>query len=138
MIPLPVLAPPARYVPYTNGRYGFTVDRPAFLVPQRPADNGDGREFRKDRIVMRVYASWRVDGATPASILKARRRGVMPTLAVARRDWYAVSWAKDGTVHYEKSFMSRTKATTVEFDYPVAERARMVPVVAHVVRSLRP
>lgn len=135
-----MLPPPTseRYVPYVNDRYGFAVDRPAFLVPQRPPDNDDGREFRKGRIVMRAYAGWNVDGATPASTLKSHAKGVRPTLAVARRDWYALSYAKGGTIFYEKAFVSRTKATTVEFEYPVSERARMGPVVARVARSLRP
>ena len=130
-----------RYAPYVNPRFGFVVDRPLFLLPQRPPDNGDGREFRLGGIAMRVYAGWNIDGATASALLHDARRnvhGAQVVLAVAKRGWNAFSWSSKGIVHYEKSFVSRTKRTTVEFDYPAPERARMAPVVAHVVRSFQP
>ena len=139
MILLPLLLASPTYVPYANARYGFTIDRPTFLVPQRPPDNGDGREFRAGGIIMRVYAGWNVDGSTPTSALRAAiPKGVKPDLAVIKAGWYALSYVDKRVVHYEKMFVSRTKHTTVEFEYPTAQGARMSPVVTHVVRSFRP
>ena len=140
MIPLAILlAPPVTYVPYANARYGFAVDRPAFLTPQRPPDNGDGREFRAGGIVMRVYAGWNVDESTPASALRAAiPKGVKPDITVLKAGWYALSYVDKRVIHYEKTFVSRTKHTTVEFEYPTTEGKRMGPVVTHVVRSFRP
>ena len=140
MILLPLLlAPPVTYVPYANARFGFAVERPSFLLPQAPPENGDGREFRAGGIVMRVYASLNVDGSTPTSALRAAiPKGVKPDLAVIKAGWYALSYVDKRVVHYEKTFVSRTKHTTVEFEYPTAQGARMGPVVTHVVRSFRP
>ena len=139
MLPLVLLAPPVTYVPYANARYGFSVDRPTFLLPQAPPENGDGREFRAGGIVMRVYAGWNVDGSTPTSLLReAIPKGVKPDLAVVKAGWYALSYVDKRVVHYEKTFVSRTKRTTVEFAYPTVQGTRMGPVVTHVVRSFHP
>ena len=136
-----VLAPPVTYVPFANARYNFSVDRPTFLTPQRPPDNGDGQEFRAGEIVMRAYGEMNTDGSTAESVLKSflkiAKDGKV-SLGVATNGWYALSYSKDGIVHYDKSFVGRDTMRTIEFEYPIAQQARMGPVVTHVVRSFRP
>lgn len=132
---------PVRYVPFLNARYGFGLDRPTFLTPQRPPDNGDGREFREGAIVLRAYGSMNVEGATSARRLRklrAEAKGGSISLALAKADWCAASYTKAGTVYYAKSFVGKGTIRTVEFEYPASEAKRMAPIVKHVVRSFHP
>ena len=142
MVPLVFLTlAPVRYVTYGNARYGFFLERPTFLMPQRAPDNGDGREFRSGAIVLCAYGEMNTDGATAASVLQGLRgeaKGGKVSLAVTKDGWCALSYTKGGMVFYDKTFVGKETMRTVQFEYPVTETTRMAPVVTRVVRSFHP
>src|SRR4051812_4716509 len=64
-------APPASDATYANARFGYAIGYPrGLLVPEREADNGDGRRFhpRHGAASMAVWGGLRMDGETPADI----------------------------------------------------------------------
>ncbi len=146
MVPLGLLvvAQAVRYVEYVNPRFAYRLERPSFMAPLPPPDNGDGREFRGGKVRLLVYGSNNLDSSTPAKALAAQRRslarrGLKPTLATAKRDWYAASWLdEEGTVRYIKVFVNKDRTITLFFSYPAAQKRRMDPILTRVVRSFRP
>lgn len=131
---------------YLNARFGYAVTYPAErLVPEREADNGDGRAFhaRKGSARMSVWGSYRADEReqTSAGIAELYLADCDPakiTYRVTKPELVAFSClTPEGRILYQKTIVRGDTLRSVRFDYPWAERASWAPVVKAVADSLR-
>lgn len=135
--------PAAHAGSYSNEHYGYSVEYPSdLLIPEREADNGDGRHFhaRHGTATMSVWGSFNGEEETPADIERDysdRCIGAVP-YRVVKPNLVAFSCrTKGGRTLYHKTLVHHDVLTTIEFDYPSAEHAIWDPVVAKVSGSLR-
>ena len=128
---------------YANARFGYTVQYPAdLLVPEREADNADGRQFhaREGSARLAVWGAYNAESLSPRE-LAARDMtdcaGGTVSYRVAKARLIAFSCiTPGGQVIYQKTLIRADVLATVRFDYPLAERARWDPVVGRVASSL--
>jgi hypothetical protein len=129
---------------YANARFGYSVSYPAdLLIPEREADNGDGRKFhaRRGTAKMSVWGSYNALDQTPEGIIHDYARDCSagkPTFKTAKPHLAAFSCTTTtGGVIYQKTLIRRDVLTSVRFEYPSAERAVWDPVVQRVSSSLK-
>ncbi len=130
------------YTPYVNARYGFRVEYPNQLIPQAPPDNGDGRTFisADGLATLWVWGSMNFNGlSTQAAYQEALRelRGVSPALKVVKGDWFVLSWAQNGRIYYQKSFVTKDVIYAMRFEYPVSQRGLYDKVTEHIEKSFK-
>ena len=135
-------APDAGWHRYDNGRFGYSVCYPPELVPQREADNGDGREFksRDGKVTARAYGSFEQPadgGKTPFAQELGYAMDYAKTLKVTisyklvKPHVFVLSGASpSGLVWYRKEIEAQDRTVTLEFEYPAALKAGMDPVAA--------
>lgn len=137
----------ARAATYTNVRFGYSISYPDDLVPEREADNGDGRIFhaRRGTAKLSVWGSFRngdLEG-TPDAIAdqyltdcgagKITYKLVKPRLVA----FSCVTLA--GKVIYQKTLIGADDVLrSLRFEYLHSDRAAWDPVVRRVSGSLRP
>ncbi len=142
LVLLEMLAPDAGWKRYDNGRFGYSVCYPPELVPQREADNGDGREFhsRDGKVTARAYGSYEqpAEGGKTAfaqeleyALQYAKDKGYVVGYKLVKPHLFAISGTSPGgMVWYRKEIEVQDRAVTLEFEYPQATRAPMDAVVA--------
>ena len=128
---------------YGNARFGYVIAYPAdLLVPEREADNGDGRQFhaRHGTAKMSVWGAYNAEGQSPEEIARnyAGDCGAgKVTYKVAKPRLVAFSCVTPaGRVIYQKTVIRQDVLSTVRFDYPNEERTIWDPVVRKVSGSL--
>lgn len=148
LIVLGLIAGPhsARAATYANVRFAYSISYPAdLLIPEREADNGDGRAFhaRKGTAKMTVWGSYRNEDleATPDAILREYNvdcgASVM-TYKVVKSGLIAFSCVTTaGRIIYQKTILNGDVLRSVRFDYPYSDRAVWDQVVSRVSGSLR-
>jgi hypothetical protein len=128
------------YVSYTNAKFGFSVDVPAFFV-KGPAD-GDGRGQPwgwKGKATMRAWGMYNVPVMTKEALFGdwTRRSGVLTK--ESGDNWWVVT-AKDGPTKlwYSKSYLEGGVITTAELSYDVSLKDELAPILEHIGASLKP
>ncbi len=121
---------------YCNERFGFCIQRPAFMAPQPPPQNGDGQEFRLGSARLIAFGSNQV--LSLAETYRLAQKDLRVTYRVLRPEFFVVSGYKKGSMvvyHY-------TKATggayiSVYLEYPVSQKKTYDPLIKPIVDSLK-
>jgi hypothetical protein len=131
---------------YVNSRFGFSVDIPSELIPERPPDNGDGRGFHAAQGGMRLTVSGignaleeDLSGFVAEDLALCRRKP--PDYLIWRPNWVVFSCTTRDGILYQKTIQSGrgTEATFVNLriHYPADEQARWKEAVTRASTSLR-
>lgn len=137
---------PALADSYANARFGYFIIYPQEkLVPEREADNGDGRTFhaRQGTAKMSVWGSYRNQDLekTPQDIARAYESDcgpAKPAYQLLKPKLVAFSCATAaGRVIYQKTIVNDDVLRSVRFDYPASEHAIWEPIVNQVAGSLK-
>ena len=139
------------YGTYYNERYSFSIVYPSqILVPGRPPDNGDGRQFtsKNGEIVLTASGRLNIFEDSIATLYSNDKSDADPhpgnfkvTYEVLRSTWYAYSGYANGKVYYEKAFLTKgaTPDTavihTMIFVYPKSQSPYFDPIVAEMSHS---
>ena len=127
---------------YDNARFGYSVCYPPELVPQREADDGDGREFksRDGKVTARAYGGYEMTvNGNKASLSAelgyaldyAKQKGYVVGYKVVKPHAFVLSGqSPSGMVWYRRTIDVQDRAVTVEFEYPQGLKPQMDPVVA--------
>jgi len=125
-----------QWTAYCNERFGFCVQRPAFLTPQPPPENGDGMEFRQGGIRFIAFGSQKVFSLPKTYELA--QKGVRVTYKQLRPDFFVVSGYKGSFVVYHHTRVMGDAYVTLYFEYPASQKAAYDPLIKPTVDSLKP
>jgi hypothetical protein len=135
------------YNSYANARFLYWIDYPAgILIPQREADNGDGRQFisRDGRARMLVFGRYALDMAdTLQKEYEAAIRGDdvggarVVTLKTMKGNWFVVSGREGGKIFYRKTILTGGAFKTFIIEYDESEKKFYDPITAHIAKSFR-
>lgn len=106
---------------YANARFDYSICYPAdLLVPQREADNSDGRAFTgADGAKLLVYGSYSaVDEAVPQAAASHAQSLGRVTYRVVTARGFVLSGRKGGDIFYEKTDLVGDAYKTFILTYP--------------------
>ncbi len=115
------------YNTYCNARYNYCITYPSSLIPQKEADNGDGRKFlSKDKnVVLIVYHTYGIQ-ETPEMNLKEEYNRLLKdsevTYKVFKQNWFVVSGYKQNKIFYQKSYIDEDGLKIFILEYPVDQK----------------
>ena len=134
------------YNSYYNERFVYSIDYPAgILVPQREADNRDGRQFlsRDGRAKLIVFGRYALSTDTlqkeyeEAIRGEAEDEGRTVTLKKLQKNWFVVSGSENGKIFYRKTFYTGGAFKTFIIAYDESERKLYDKITSHIADSFR-
>ncbi len=131
------------YTEYKNGRYGFRVSVPDFMIPNPPPENGDGRSYHSEdnSIEMLVYASHIIPDESGDLFESAYKFAYdyldyEPVYESKGENSFVISGYKNGDIVYEKHVVTDVESVLV-LSYPKSEKKDLDEVVNHVAKSFK-
>lgn len=131
------------YTEYKNGRYGFSVSVPDFMISNPPPENGDGRSYHSEdnSIEMLVYASHIIPDESGDLFESAYNDAYdsldyEPVYESKGENSFVISGYKNGDIVYEKHVVTDVESVLV-LSYPKSEKKDLDEVVNHVAKSLK-
>lgn len=123
----------ASYAVYFNSRFDYRIWYPSFLIPQREADNGDGRRFvLNDRIHLSVWGEINGDNRSLRSMF-VDSDGALALYRVLKGSWFVLSgYTPEGLVFYRKTVLRDGVFKTAILYFPPAYRADFEPVIKRI------
>ncbi len=128
---------------YTNARYGYSISYPRdLLVAEQESENGDGRRFhaRRGSGFLLVWADNNALDQTPSSIAAEAAqdcRGRPLAYKVVKPNLVALSCLTPrGRVFYQKTLIRGDLLTSIQMNYPVADKAQWDAATAQIAQSL--
>jgi len=127
--------PPLVYHSYTNARFAFTVDVPAFLQASPPPTNGDGLEWTWGGRATMTASGMNASSMTTQDLCgdDAKRKGVTVHTITPTTCW--VSGKDAGRIYWERTQLSRGVSYTLVFSYDEHLKEAFDPLVTHVYAS---
>lgn len=141
---VPVLG--AEWSRYANARFGYGIDVPPGFSAAPEADNGDGASFAPADGAERLTV-WGGSVTEPDFEAEVAQRiawteadGWAITYRAVTPRWASYSGTRAGRVLYARlvAACGGTEFAAFTLEYGIAELARFDPVVARLVRSLKP
>ena len=135
-------SPQPNFFHYVNERSPFAVDVPALftkavLIP----DNGDGiiLSDAEDKARFRASGGRLVGALTIREFFESERKnlGIKPAYEKLGKDFFVLSWVKDGNIHYRKLILNEDAWADMEMSYPPERKKEFDPLVTHSARSLK-
>lgn len=135
-----------KYGTYHNDRYNYTVAYPDFLIPQREADNGDGRKFisADEEIQLLVYRDYKCDiinGGNLYTINGAYEKDLSTKNNVRNKkiedNHYLIEYESDGMLHTYYVLFNGKEYFNILFNYPEQEQEKLNDVIQHVIHSFK-
>lgn len=131
------------YNSYSNARFLYSIDYPAgILIPQREADNSDGRQFlsRDGHAKMLAFGRYALDTDTlkkeyEDAIRGEGRAGRIITLKKLQSNWFVVSGSENGKIFYRKTIYSGGAFKSFIIEYDESEKKFYDPITAHISKS---
>lgn len=133
------------YNSYSNARFLYSIDYPAgILIPQREADNGDGRQFlsRDGHAKLSVFGRYALDTDTMQKEYEDAIRGEggatrTVTLKKLQGNWFVVSGSENGRIFYRKTIYNGGAFKTFIIEYDESEKKVYDSITAHISKSFR-
>lgn len=133
------------YNSYSNARFLYSIDYPAgVLIPQREADNSDGRVFlsRDGHAKLTVFGRYALDTDTLQKEYEEAARGEggserTVTLKTLKDNWFVVSGREGGKIFYRKTFLTGGAFKTFIMEYDESEKSFYDPITSHISKSFR-
>ncbi len=121
---------------YCNARFGFCVQRPAFMAPQPPPQNGDGQEFRFG--AARLIAFGSTQALSLPETYRLAQKDLQVTYRVLKSELFVVSGYKKGSIvvyHYTRA--TQDAYISVYLEYPASQKKTYDPLIKPIVDSLK-
>lgn len=138
-----VAAKPAVWTRYVNARHGFSIEYPAgAFIPERGADNGDGRRYKAIRGGARflVWAGRNAQKQSPrewVERMSASCRQGRAHYAVTAKAMAVVTCERRKEIFYSKRLWTGGKVTGFQMTYPTSERGRWDMALSRMSDSLK-
>ncbi|PXX46855.1 hypothetical protein [Undibacterium pigrum] len=135
------------YKTYVNGRYGFSIDYPDYLIPQGEAANGDGQVFlsKDGEAELRVYARACIDDwdTTPAEFLKKAetekvKEGRVISYRAKGKGFAVVSGTKGKQIFYDKLLTTGNWCTFFQWNYAASNKEKYDEATRLIANSFKP
>lgn len=135
------------YKTYVNGRYGFSIDYPDYLIPQGEAANGDGQVFlsKDGEAELRVYARACIEewDTTPAEFLKKAeaekvKEGRVISYRAKGKGFAVVSGIKGKQIYYDKLLTTGNWCTFFHWNYAVSNKEKYDEATRLIANSFKP
>lgn len=114
---------------YHNERFGYVFTYPANFVPQREADNGDGRMFIDEArdAEIAVWGGWLMEDsfAENFEVVKGYilTGGGTITYSKLDKDWYVISGlTPEGYIYYQRTLFAGDATGSYQLTYPREEQ----------------
>ncbi len=135
------------YKTYVNGRYGFSIDYPDYLIPQGEAANGDGQVFlsKDGEAELRVYARACIDDwdTTPTEFLKKAetekvKEGRVISYRAKGKGFAVVSGTKGKQIYYDKLLTTGNWCTFFQWNYAASNKEKYDEATRLIANSFKP
>jgi hypothetical protein len=133
-----------RYAPYTNQRFGFSLDIPTSLVAEQPPTDGDGLTYDGDGglVTLTVYGEPNSSNVTPSLAANSADSGETVTSHSVDGPVAVVTGTLQMSgrtmIRYIRTVVGTGSLATLEWTYPASESAVYDAEVAHTVASFQP
>jgi sugar lactone lactonase YvrE len=131
------------YVPYTNARFGFTLEVPASLAAEQPPIDGDGQSYDGDGglVVLTVFGGPNVSAVAPSSIGSWIDGETVTSHTVDGPVSVATGTFQDQgrtMIAYARTVVGVGSLNVLEWTYPASEGAALSAEVTHTAATFRP
>lgn len=130
------------YKKYQNKRFGFSIDYPRDFEKGEPPANGDGMVFTSPdgQAKLMAFGSNNPEGSSLQDVLQASKKSAQTEIAYQKvgSSYFVLSWQKDSSIYYLKSFVGRDSTNTFIFSYPRDEKDYYDPITIHLEPSFKP
>jgi hypothetical protein len=131
------------YNSYSNARFLYSIDYPAgILIPQREADNSDGRQFlsRDGHAKLIAFGRYALDTDTLQKEYEEAVRGGggagrIVSLKKLKSNWFVVSGSENGKIFYRKTIYNGGAFKTFIIEYDESEKTFYDPITEHISKS---
>lgn len=126
----------SQWTTYCNERFAFCIQRPAFMAPQPPPQNGDGQEFRLGAARLIAFGSNQV--LSLPETYRLAQKDLQVTYRVLKPKLFVVSGYKKGSIvvyHYTKA--TEDAYISVYLEYPASQKKTYDPLIEPIVDSLK-
>ncbi|HEY0321995.1 MAG TPA: hypothetical protein VGC66_13635 [Pyrinomonadaceae bacterium] len=131
------------YNSYANARFLYSIEYPAgILIPQREADNRDGRQFlsRDGHAKMMVFGRYALDTDTLQHEYEDALKGEVDTgrvvaLKKLKDNWFVLSGSGNEKIFYRKTIYTGGAFKTFIIEYDESEKSFYDPITAHIAKS---
>lgn len=128
---------------YANARFLYSIDYPAgILIPQREADNRDGRKFlsRDGHAQMITFGRYALDTDTLQKEYEDAIKGEggqsrIISLKKLKGNWFVVSGSENGKIFYRKTIFNGGAFKTFSIEYDESEKNFYDPITEHISKS---
>ena len=133
-----------RYAPYTNERFGFSLDIPTSLVAEQPPTDDDGLTYDGDGglVKLTVYGEPNSSNVTPSMAANSADSGETVTSHSVDGPVAVVTGTLQMSgrtmIRYVRTVVGTGSLVTLEWTYPAADSAVYDAEVAHTVASFQP
>lgn len=132
--------PELSYIPYTNDRFGFSIDYPSIFTKSSLPDNGDGITLSTEdgSTELIVYGSNNNLNETPTStynnLLKEHSDAPYKKQG---GNWMVVSWIEGDKIAYQKSVVGNGSINTFIIKYPSNQNDYYSSIISQLNSSLK-
>lgn len=121
---------------YCNERFAFCIQRPAFMLPQPPPQNGDGQEFRLGAARLIAFGSNQVQSLSET--YRQAQKDLQVTYKVLKPGFFVVSGYKRGAmVVYHYTRVTEDAYISVYLEYPASQKKTYDSLIKPIVDSLK-
>jgi hypothetical protein len=153
---------PEEYATYTNARFGYSVEYPAFLSEGTELDGGRGMEFKSPdwEYSVEIWGEWNVkdifgnfaDGKKLLSDREFKLKGISEIVPDSKNsgggfyslDWYSINFANRNAgyegaecIYHERGIVDDRSSVIYVLEYPKLEEERAAAIVARMDASLK-
>lgn len=133
---------------YCNNRFGYCINYPLFLIPQRESYNGDGRVFinKEGKLILTVFGRLNMDVDGNAIPLSKQYAADTKELLAAKvtitykklgKGFYVLSGTKQEKIFYRKVILKGDAFCFALLEYAAAGKAIYDSVSADIFRSFK-
>ncbi|MFN3391948.1 MAG: hypothetical protein ACK40N_09335 [Meiothermus ruber] len=126
-----------QWTTYCNARFGFCLQRPAFMTPEPPPQNGDGQAFRRGAARLVVSGALDAYVFTLEEQFQQAQQNLRVSYKVLKPTYYAVSGLRGNRVVYEYKRLENGVFYTLYLEYPTAEKNTYDPLIKPMLDSFR-
>lgn len=126
-----------QWATYCNARFGFCLQRPAFMTPEPPPQNGDGQAFRRGSARLVVSGALDTYVFTLEEQFEQAQQNLRVSYKVLKPHYYAVSGLKGSRVVYEYKRLENGVFYTLYLEYPSSEKSTYDLLIKPMLDSFR-
>lgn len=123
---------------YYNERFTYTIDYPAFLVPQRESENHDGRIFKDKNSELTVWGAYYPENLNQAfkdatnDLKQFKIKNI-----IKKNDYFIINGESNTKIAYFKTIFICNEFINMRLYYPKTDKSQWNSITKIIVKSFK-